>query len=71
VTSIRVLVPHVDREVALGIEVNKEDALPELGQRAPEIHRGRRLANPTFLVGNGDHSAQAGVRLLRTVVVAN
>jgi hypothetical protein len=57
--------------VTLGIEVDKEDALPELGQRAPEIHRGRRLANPTFLVGNGDHSAQTGVRLLRTVVVAN
>ena len=50
--------PHVDGQMALGIEVDQEDALAELSERASEIHRGRRLANPAFLVGDCDDSTQ-------------
>src|SRR5438132_7771008 len=59
---IRLLEPHVDRQVALGIEVDKEDALPELSECASQIYRGGRLANPAFLIGNGDDSAQSVLR---------
>ena len=61
---VRLLEPHVDRQVTLGIEVDKEDALPELRERASQIHRGGRFANPAFLVGNGDDSAQTSARPL-------
>jgi hypothetical protein len=52
------LEPHVDREMTLGIEVDEENALPELRESASQIHRGSCLANPAFLVGDCDDSAQ-------------
>src|ERR1700674_492732 len=61
---IGLLEAHVDRQVALGIEVDEEDSLPEFSERASQVHRGGRLANPAFLVGNRDDSAQTVVRPL-------
>src|SRR5216684_4321247 len=61
---IGLLEAHVDRQVALWIEVDEEDALPELSECASEVHRGGRFANPAFLVGNRDDSAQTVVRPL-------
>src|SRR2546425_640327 len=55
---IGLLEAHVDRQVALGIEVDEEDALPEFSERASQVHRGGRFANAAFLVGNRDDSAQ-------------
>jgi hypothetical protein len=61
---IGLLEAHVDRQVALGIEVDEEDALAEFSERASEVHRGRRFANPAFLVGDCDDSAQTLARPL-------
>jgi hypothetical protein len=61
---VGLLEAHVDGQVALGIEVDEEDALPELSECASQIYRGGRLANPAFLIGNGDDSAQTVLRPL-------
>src|SRR5438093_13641655 len=61
---IGLLEAHVDRQMPLGIEVDEEDALPEFSERASQVHRGARLANSAFLVGNCDDSAQTGARPL-------
>jgi hypothetical protein len=61
---VRLLESHVDGQVTLGIEVDQENALPELRERASQIHRGGRLANAAFLVGNCDDSAQTSARPL-------
>jgi hypothetical protein len=50
--------------MALGIEVDEEDALPELSECASQIYCRRRLANPAFLIGNRDDSAQTVARPL-------
>jgi len=50
--------------VALGIEVDEEDSLAELSERASQVHRGGRFANPAFLIGNCDDSAQTVLRPL-------
>ena len=55
---VGLLEAHVDGQVTLGIEVDQEDALSQLGERASEVYRGRRFANPALLVGDGDDSAQ-------------
>src|SRR5213080_219988 len=59
---IRLFEPHVDRQMPLGIEVDQEDALPELSECASQAHRGGRFANLAFLVGNCDDSAQTVAR---------
>src|SRR6202521_3614462 len=61
---IGLLEAHVDRQVALGVEVDEEDSLPEFSERATQVHRGGRLANAAFLVGNCDDSAQTVARPL-------
>src|ERR1700730_8361985 len=61
---VGLLEAHVDGQMALGIEVDEEDALPELSECASQIYRGGRLANPAFLVGNCDDSAQTVLRPL-------
>src|ERR1700694_13536 len=61
---IGLLEAHVDGQVALGVEVDEEDSLAELSERASQVHRGGRLANPAFLVGNCDDSAQTVARPL-------
>jgi hypothetical protein len=55
---------HIDRQMALGIEVDEEDSLAELSERATQVHRGGRFANAAFLVGNCDDSAQTVARPL-------
>ena len=49
--------------VALRVEVDDEDPLPELGERGGDVHRGRGLADPALLVG--DHHDPGGVRTRR------
>jgi hypothetical protein len=61
---VGLLEAHVDGQMALGIEVDEEDALPELSECASKIYCRRRLANPAFLVGNRDDSAQTVARPL-------
>src|SRR5439155_15788329 len=61
---VGLLEAHVDRQMPLGIEVDEEDALPEFSERASQVHRGCRLANSAFLVGNCDDSAQTVARPL-------
>src|SRR2546426_3447748 len=61
---IGLLEAHVDRQVTLGIEVDEEDSLAELSERASQVHRGGRFANAAFLVGNCDDSAQTVARPL-------
>src|SRR3989441_1722751 len=61
---IGLLEAHVDRQVALRIEVDEEDTLAELSERASQVHRGGRFANAAFLVGNCDDSAQTVARPL-------
>src|SRR6266568_1165953 len=61
---IGLLEAHVDRQMALGIEVDEEDSLAELSERASQVYRGGRFANAAFLVGNCDDSAQTVARPL-------
>jgi len=61
---IGLLEAHVDRQMALGIEVDEEDSLAELSERASKVYRGGRFANAAFLVGNCDDSAQTVARPL-------
>jgi hypothetical protein len=61
---VGLLEAHVDGQMALGVEVDEEDALPEFSECASKIYRGGRLANPAFLIGNGDDSAQTVLRPL-------
>ena len=42
------------RRVALGVEVDHEDPVAELGERRAEVHRGGGLADATLLVGDRD-----------------
>src|SRR5919199_1073685 len=43
-----------DREVALRVEVDQQDALAGLLQRSSEIQRAGGLAHPAFLIGYRD-----------------
>ncbi len=45
---------HAGRRVALGIEVDDQDAVIELGERRAQVHRRRGLADPTLLVRDRD-----------------
>ena len=61
--------PEPGRRVALGVEVDHQDPVAELGQRGAEVHRGGGLAHPALLVGDRDHPGQL-VGLGAGVVVA-
>ncbi len=49
------LMPETGRGVALGIEVDDEHPVAELGQAGGQVDRRRRLADPALLVGDGEH----------------
>ena len=59
VVDRRLEVPGVDAEpggrVPLRVEVDHQHPVVELGQGGTEVDRGRRLADATLLVGDGDH----------------
>ena len=46
--------PHARRGIALGIEVDDQDPVVELGQRRAEVDGGRGLADTALLVGDRD-----------------
>jgi hypothetical protein len=48
------------RRVALGIQVDDEDAITREGEVASEIHDRRGLADAAFLVGARDRLAHSG-----------
>ena len=54
------LVPdaHAGGRVALGVEVDDEDPVPDVGECRTEAHGGRRLADPALLVRDRDRSAR-------------
>ena len=39
--------------IALGVQVDEQDALSRAGERSRQVDAGRGLADPTLLVGNG------------------
>ena len=47
--------PQAGRGVALGIEVDDQDAIADLGQGGPEVDRRGGLAHTSLLVGDGNH----------------
>ncbi len=49
---------HARRGVALGVEVDDQDPVVELGQGRAEVHRGRGLADAAFLVRDRDHQRE-------------
>ena len=55
------------RGVALGIEVDDQDPVPDLGQGGPEVDGRRGLAHPALLVRDGDHPGQLTGRPVRPV----
>ena len=50
------------RGVPLGVEVDDEGSLPQLGQTGADVDRRRRLADTAFLVGDGDHPRERDAR---------
>jgi hypothetical protein len=48
--------------VALGVEIDHEDALAQLRQGGGDVHGGRRLADAALLVGHHDHAGLVGTR---------
>ena len=53
--DVAVADPEAGRRVALGVEVDHQHPVAELGQCRAEVDRGRGLADPTLLVGDRDH----------------
>ena len=49
---------ETDGEVGLGVEVDTEDGVPELGERSAEVDRAGRLPDATLLVRERDDLAQ-------------
>ena len=43
------------RRIALGIEIEQQHVLADCGERGAEIDRRCGLADPAFLIGDGDH----------------
>ena len=52
---IRLGMAQADGEAALWVSVDQQHFLPVLRQSDPQVCAGSRLANATFLVGNGDN----------------
>ena len=58
--------PEARGGVALGVEVDDEDPVAQLGEGGAQVHGGRGLAHATLLVGDGDDPGQlVGPRGLR------
>ena len=53
--------PETDGQVGLGIHVDREDSLAQLGQRTGQVDRGGRLANAALLVRDRDHLCHRGL----------
>ena len=49
---------HVEGQVALGVEIDEQDPLPQLRQCGAEVDGGGGLAHPPFLHRDGDRSGQ-------------
>ncbi len=61
--------PEAARRVALGIEVDDEDAVTEESQIGCEIDHGRGLPDAAFLIGAGDRLAHSASSSSRTHVL--
>ena len=62
-----VLDPETRRGIALGVEVDDQDPLAELGETGTDVDRRRRLADAALLVGDGHHPRQLVRRPARSV----
>jgi hypothetical protein len=62
--SYAAVVLHAERGrgVALGIQVDHEHLLPELGQARGHVDRRRRLADAPLLVGHDEHPGRIRAR---------
>jgi hypothetical protein len=49
--------------VALGVEVDQQDALTQLGEGGTKVDGGGGLANPALLHRYGDRSGQKSMRV--------
>src|SRR5438067_2063406 len=49
---------HVEGEVTLGVEIDQQDALTQLGECGAQVDGGGGLANPALLHRYGDRSGQ-------------
>src|SRR5262249_32709008 len=54
---------HVEREVALGVQVDQKDTLAQLGECGAQVDGGGGLANPALLHRYGDRSGQKSKRV--------
>jgi len=51
------------RQVALRVEVDREDSFPLLDERDAEVQRRRRLCDAALLVRKGDDPSQRGTSI--------
>ena len=48
--------------IALRVQIDHKDSEPLKSERRRKVHRGRRLADATLLVRDGDHAAERRLR---------